>query len=119
MIVYVYHKCSTCKEALRFLEKTKGKGNFSVKEITVTPPSLEELQQMLKFQKGHLKKLFNTSGQLYRERQLSQKINDMPFEDALMLLTQEGMLVKRPFLLTEETGLVGFNEELWLKILKN
>lgn len=115
MIIYIYGKCSTCQDALRFLEKTK-KDSFTVKEITLTPPSLEELQRMLKFQKGNLKKLFNTSGQMYREMELNKKIDSMPLEEALGLLTQHGMLVKRPFLLGKDFGLVGFKEAEWLNL---
>lgn len=117
MILYIYSKCSTCQQALRFLEKIKGKDSFTIKEITVTPPSLKELQQMLKFQNGNLKKLFNTSGQLYRELHLNEKLSDMTLDESLKLLTEHGMLVKRPFLLGENFGLTGFKEAEWLKYL--
>jgi arsenate reductase (glutaredoxin) len=113
MIIYVYSKCSTCQDALRFLEKQRGKNSFTIKEITVTPPSLKDLQQMLKFQNGNLIKLFNTSGQLYRELCLKDKLDQMPLDQALKLLTENGMLVKRPFLLAEEFGLLGFKEPEW------
>lgn len=111
MKIWVYHKCSTCKDALRFLERHKK--IVEVKEITTEPPTLEELKQMLEFQEGNLKKLFNTSGQLYRELQLSQKLDQMPQEKALKLLTQNGMLIKRPFLLSSSIGIVGFHENEW------
>lgn len=113
MIIYVYSKCSTCQNALRFLEKLKGKDSFTIKEITLTPPTLDELKQMLKFQNGNLKKLFNTSGQLYRELQLNEKLNDMSLDQALTLLTKNGMLVKRPFIIDKQFGLTGFNESAW------
>lgn len=116
MIVYLYSKCSTCQKALRFLEKQHLKG-LTVKEITKEPPSLDELQRMLKYQGGNLKKLFNTSGQLYRELNLSEKLKDMPLEGALKLLTQHGMLVKRPFLIGNDFGITGFNETTWKKLL--
>ena len=111
MKVYIYKNCSTCKNALRFLEKNHLKAE--IVEITQTPPTLAELQQMLALQSGQLRKLFNTSGQLYRELQLSEKLEGMPLELALKLLNQNGMLVKRPFLLGKGIGLLGFNEKEW------
>ena len=68
---------------------------------------------MLALQKGSLKKLFNTSGQLYREMDLSKKLSELSEQESLTLLTQYGMLVKRPFLLTCDLGLVGFNLKRW------
>lgn len=111
--IYIYSKCSTCKEALRFLEKHQIK--FIRKEITETPPSRAELELMLNFQDGNVRKLFNTSGILYRELELSKKLPELTKEQALDLLTTNGMLVKRPFLLGENIGLVGFREEQWPK----
>ncbi|MFI5342956.1 MAG: ArsC/Spx/MgsR family protein [Chlamydiales bacterium] len=117
MIVYIYSKCSTCQNAIRFLEKMQGAaGTYTTKEITKEAPSLDELQRMLEFQKGNLKKLFNTSGQLYRELQLNEKLKEMPLNEALIILSQQGMLVKRPFLIGKNFGLTGFNEPEWLKI---
>jgi len=113
MIIYVYGKCSTCKQALLFLKKHKA--IYTVKEITDTPPSISELKQMLKYQNGNLKKLFNTSGLLYKEMQLSEKLENMPLGEALTLLNQHGMLVKRPFLLGKNFGLIGFKETEWSK----
>ena len=111
MIVYVYLKCSTCQKALTFLQQKNV--NFTCKEITETPPSLAELQTMLKYVQGNVKKLFNVSGQLYREMQLAEKLQKMSEIEALALLSQHGMLVKRPFLLSEDFGWVGFREEEW------
>lgn len=114
MILYIYGKCSTCKQTLLFLKQHHV--TFEAKEITLQPPSLEELHQMLKYQNGNLKKLFNTSGMLYKEMKLSEKLDNMSLHDALTLLTKHGMLVKRPFLLGHNFGLLGFNETLWSKI---
>lgn len=111
MILYVYSKCSTCQNAVKFLEQKKI--SFVRKEITETPPTLPELKQMLQFAHGNLKKLFNTSGLLYKEMQLTEKLKTMPLQDALSLLTQHGMLVKRPFLLGKNFGLTGFKEADW------
>ncbi len=111
MIVYVYGKCSTCKTALLFLKK-RGV-TFIEKEITKTPPSIAELKQMLAYQNDNVRKLFNTSGLLYKEMQLKEKLPDLSLDEALALLHQHGMLVKRPFLLGDDFGLLGFKETEW------
>ena len=72
---------------------------------------------MLSFQEGNIKKLFNSSGQLYREMQLTEKLKTLSEEEALTLLSLHGMLVKRPFLLGESFGLTGFKEAEWAKKL--
>lgn len=113
MILYIYSRCSTCQNALKFLERKNV--SFVRKEIVETPPSIEELHTMLDYMDGHLKKIFNTSGQLYREMQLTEKLKSMSEEDAILLLNQHGMLVKRPFLLGGDFGLLGFKETEWFK----
>lgn len=111
MIVFINRKCSTCQKALSFLEKNKV--SFTVKEITEEPPSVDDLQKMLNFQNGNIKKLLNTSGLLYREMKLSEKLPKMNLRDVLTLLNQHGMLIKRPFLLGKNFGLTGFKEAEW------
>ncbi|WP_075883383.1 arsenate reductase family protein [Candidatus Protochlamydia sp. W-9] len=111
MIIYVYSKCSTCQQAIRFLKQKKL--SFTCKEILEQAPSLQELQKMFHYQNENLKKLFNTSGKLYRELQIAEKMPSLTEEDALVLLSKHGMLVKRPFFLGEGFGLVGFKEEEW------
>jgi arsenate reductase (glutaredoxin) len=110
LTVYVYGKCSTCQKALLFLKQNNL--SFEAKEITQTPPSIFELKEMLKYVKD-LKKLFNSSGLLYKGLQLSQKLPLMPLDQALQLLATHGMLVKRPFLLGNDRGLLGFKEQDW------
>lgn len=116
MIVYIYSKCSTCQKALRFLEKKWCRDALIIKEITQEPPSKDELQQMLQYQGGNVKKLFNTSGQLYRELKLQEKLKSMSLEEAFDLLTKHGMLVKRPFLLGRDGGCTGFIQSEWEKM---
>jgi arsenate reductase (glutaredoxin) len=111
MILYQYSKCSTCQKAVRFLEQKKI--TMTIKDIVTEPPSIEHLQKMLDFQNGNIKKLLNTSGQLYREMQLLEKLKDMQISEILTLLSRHGMLVKRPFLLGNDFGLTGFNETEW------
>ncbi len=91
--------------------------SFTLKDIVKEPPSVTELQKMLHFRNGILTKLLNTSGLLYREMQLTQKVKFMPIEEILLLLSQQGMLIKRPFLLGDTIGLTGFKEEEWSRIL--
>lgn len=108
--IYEYAKCSTCRKALKFLDE-RGVA-YEKKPIVDTPPSRRELEKMLA-QVGELKKLFNTSGELYRELKVSEKLKTMTQDQALDLLAKHGKLVKRPFLLCGETGLVGFDEARW------
>jgi Spx/MgsR family transcriptional regulator len=115
MIVYLYAKCSTCKNALAFLRERNV--TITVKEITIEPPSIVELQKMLQYQKGNVRKLFNTSGLLYKEMTLSEKLDAMPLDAALLLLSKHGMLVKRPFLLADTFGLVGFKQTEWAQMI--
>ncbi len=115
MLIYAYSKCSTCKDALHFLNEKGIK--VEIKEITTTPPTLKELNTMLGYLGGNIKKLFNTSGMLYREMQLTEKLKEMPLNESLGLLTAHGMLVKRPFLLGSDFGITGFNKAKWLEIL--
>lgn len=110
--VYVYEKCSACKKAITFLRERNI--SFEKKEIKETPPSLKELEKMLEY--FELKKLFNSSGNLYKELGLSKNLPGLSREEALQLLSKEGMLVKRPFLLGENFGCLGFSEKTWSQI---
>ena len=114
--VYGYSGCSTCRKAEKWLEK-KGVAAESV-DITAKAPSLKELQAMLAVYGGQVKKLFNTSGQVYREQKLGEKLPDMSEKEALALLAGNGRLVKRPFLIVDgQPRAVGFDEAAWAKLL--
>jgi arsenate reductase len=113
--IYTYAKCSTCRDAVAWL-RARGV-TFVEKPIRETPPTADELQQMLVFQDGNLRRLFNTSGIEYRERGLATKLTRMSVPVAFRLLTSNGMLVKRPFLLGDGFGLVGFDAAAWAKAL--
>lgn len=117
MKVYIYSKCSTCKKAVDFLKKRGYAASITYKEIVETPPTIDELKTMLGYMKGDIRKLFNTSGMLYREMGLSEKLKTMPQSDALTLLHAHGMLVKRPFVLGKGFGLLGFKEKEWEALL--
>lgn len=111
--VYQYPKCSTCKKALAYLRQ-RGVA-FEAIDISKTPPSKEELLQMIR-RRGSIRPLFNTSGIKYREGKFSERIPAMSEADAVDILAQEGMLVKRPFVLTDTIGLLGFKAEEWAKL---
>ncbi len=113
MKVYEYSKCSTCVKALKFLDKRGVK--YEKLPIVDQPPTKAELKKMLAHLKnagGSFKQLFNTSGVQYRELGISEKIKaGMTENEAIELLSKNGKLIKRPFVLTDKTGVVGFDEK--------
>ncbi len=111
LILYTYAPCSTCRDAKRWLDQRGIR--YENREIVDTPPTREELREMLGHQKGQLRRLFNVSGQDYRALNLKAKLPKMTQDDALGLLTSQGMLVKRPFVLGKNFGLVGFKTAEW------
>ena len=115
MKLYSYSGCSTCKKAIKFL-KENGL-NVSILPIRETPPTMDELNLMLNAYDGNVKKLFNVSGQDYRAMNLKDKLPNLAVSEALQLLTNNGNLVKRPFLLTDTGGYVGFNETEWRRLI--
>jgi arsenate reductase len=117
--IFEYQKCSTCQKALKFLDAKKA--TYKRIPIIDAPPNEKELKQMLAFLKlrgGSFKNLFNTSGEKYREMKIGDKIKaGMSESEAFRLLSANGRLIKRPFLLTAKDGTVGFKEEEWQRIL--
>jgi len=113
--IYQYPKCSTCRKALKFLDAHNIP--YTAIDITENPPTKTELKQMLKHQNNELRKLFNTSGVQYRELKIKDKLPTMTHSEAIDLLSQNGKLIKRPFLLTQTTGFVGFKEDLWQALI--
>jgi arsenate reductase len=114
--VYQYAKCSTCSDALKFLDSKKIA--YEALPIVEKPPTIAELKTMLaavKKRGGSLKNLFNTSGMLYREMGLSAKLPKLSEAEALGLLAKNGMLVKRPFALGSDVHLLGFKADEWKK----
>ncbi|HEY2574438.1 MAG TPA: Spx/MgsR family RNA polymerase-binding regulatory protein [Verrucomicrobiaceae bacterium] len=114
--VYVYQGCSTCRNAMKWLRGRKI--TFHEVAIRETPPAIPELKSMLK-SRGELTKLFNTSGMDYRALGLKDKLLAMSESDALSLLSANGNLVKRPFVIDEKAGvfLTGFKEPEWKEAL--
>jgi arsenate reductase len=115
MKVYLYEKCGTCRNAMAWLEK-KGVAYEKV-PIKEHPPGTKELEQMARIYDGNLRRLFNTSGNEYKRLELKDKLERMKPAEAFALLSKNGMLVKRPFVLTEKGGAVGFKPEEWAKLV--
>ena len=111
--VYCYSKCTTCKKALKWLDDNKI--DYSLIDIKDDHPDEKTLRNYHKKSGLPLRKFFNTSGQLYREIGLSAKLKDMSEQEMIDMLATDGMLVKRPLLITDSDILVGFKEAEWEK----
>ena len=111
MLVLVYRKCSTCIKALKWLEEHQV--NFEERPIVEQNPTYEELKEWYGKSGLPLKKFFNTSGLLYKEMKLKDKLPTMSEEEQLQLLATNGMLVKRPLVVAENYVLTGFKENEW------
>lgn len=111
MKVLVYRKCSTCLKALKWLQEHEIV--FEEKAIVEENPSYEELKEWYEKSGMPLKKFFNTSGKLYKEMNLKDRLKEMSEEEQLRLLSTDGMLVKRPLVVGEGFVLTGFREKEW------
>lgn len=109
--VYCYSKCTTCKKALKWLDDNGVK--YDSLDIKGQHPDRNTIKELNTKSGLPLKKFFNTSGQLYREMELSKKLPNMSDDEMLDLLASDGMLVKRPLLITDKRVLVGFKEDDW------
>lgn len=106
-----YPKCSTCKKAEKWLQENGLE--YELRDIKTENPSKEELREWYKKSGLNIKRFFNTSGMIYREMQLKDKLPDMSEEEKLELLATDGMLVKRPIFVTDTNVFVGFKEKEW------
>lgn len=106
-----YPKCSTCKKAEKWLQENGLE--YDLRDIKTENPSKEELRAWYEKSGLDLKRFFNTSGMIYREMQLKDKLPNMSEEEKLELLATDGMLVKRPIFITDTNVLVGFKEKEW------
>jgi len=115
--LYGYKKCGTCRKGEKLLNDNAIEYEFI--DITVNPPKQEILAKIIQQSGKPLKKFFNTSGVLYREMQLKDKLADMTEVQMLELLATNGKLIKRPILSDGNKSTVAFNEEelttVWLK----
>ena len=113
--VYCYSKCSTCKKALKWLDDNKIV--YQLMDIKEDHPDEKTLRQLHKKSGLPLRRFFNTSGQLYRELELSKRLPDMSEDEMYKLLASDGMLVKRPLLVADDAVLTGFKEADWKAVL--
>lgn len=114
MLFIEYHKCTTCQKAKKWLDDNGF--IYTDRNIKEKNPTYEELKTWYIQSELPLKKFFNTSGLLYKSMQLKDKLPDMSQEEQLRLLARDGMLVKRPLLITKDVVLVGFQNDAWEKL---
>ena len=112
MLKFICHpKCTTCQRAKKWLDDNKIK--YELRDIKLDNPTLEELTEWYKKSGLPIKKFFNTSGLLYKSLDLKNKLPQMSEDEMLKLLATDGMLVKRPLLISDDYVLVGFKETEW------
>ena len=114
--VYCYSKCSTCKKAIKFLNEQMVE--YELTDIKEDNPDKKTIKKAAKASGLTLRKFFNTSGNLYKEMGLSAKLPAMSEDEILELLASDGMLVKRPLLISDDYVLVGFKEDQWKEIIR-
>ena len=114
MLFICYPKCSTCQKARKWLEEHGME--YTQRHIVEENPTYEGLKKWHALSGLPLKKFFNTSGMLYKEMKLKDKLPTMSEDEQLQLLATNGMLVKRPLAVTDDMVLVGFKEAEWAKL---
>lgn len=111
---YGYPKCSTCRKAQKWLADHGI--DFDTVNLVEAPPTTEVLKEMIETSGLELKKFFNTSGKVYREENLKEKLPTMSTDDQIALLASNGMLIKRPIVFGEGKITVGFKEETFAEV---
>ena len=106
-----YPKCSTCKKAKKWLEENNIE--FVDRNITTETPTVKELTEWIQKSGQELKKWLNTSGLKYKELNLKDKLVTMSDKEKIELLASDGMLIKRPLLISDKGIFIGFKEEIW------
>ena len=114
MLFIWYPKCSTCQKAKKWLNSHEIE--YTERHIVEENPTYDELKEWHQKSGLPLKKFFNTSGMIYKEMKLKDKLPKMSEDEQLKLLATNGMLVKRPVLVAEDKVLVGFKEAEWKNI---
>lgn len=110
-----YPKCSTCKKVKKYLDENNVQ--YDDRHIVENNPTKEELRSWIELSGLDVKKFYNTSGVLYREMKLKDKLKNMSDLEAIELLSTNGMLVKRPLLILDNKIVIGFKEEEYKNIL--
>ena len=116
MLFLEYPKCTTCKKAKKWLDENQIA--YEDRDIKLNNPTAEEIKHFHQISGLPLKKFFNTSGNLYKEMKLKDKLPEMSEEEQYQLLGTDGMLVKRPLVVGDDFVLVGFKEEQWKEQLQ-
>lgn len=112
-----YPKCSTCRKAKRYLIDKNIE--FEDRHIMEETPTVEELKHWMTLAEFPLQRLFNTSGQVYRELGLKDKLKELNEDEQYALLASNGMLIKRPLLISENHFMAGFKEAQWQALLSD
>ena len=115
MLFVEYPKCSTCKKAKAWLDEHNL--DYEDRNIKEENPTQEELNEWYKQSGLPIKKFFNTSGVLYKQMNLKEKLADMSDDEQIKLMSTDGMLVKRPIVVKGDKILVGFKERDWEELL--
>ena len=115
MTILCYDRCTTCQKALKWLD-LKG-ADYTVRPIKEEHPNVDELRAWWKQSGLPLRRFFNTSGMLYRELGLKDKLDTMSEDEQLALLASDGMLVKRPLLVSDRAVIPGFREKDWEAVI--
>ena len=116
MLFLEYPPCSTCKKAKKWLDDNGI--SYTARHIKENNPTYEELKHWLEISGLPVKKFFNTSGLLYKSMELKDKLPSMSVDEQLQLLGTDGMLVKRPFVVTDNGKVLGgFKEKDWAQVL--
>ena len=110
-----YPKCSTCKKAKKWLEENNIE--FIDRNIVEETPTVQELNEWIKKSGQEIKKWFNTSGLKYKELNLKEKLINMDDKEKIELLASDGMLIKRPIIISDKGIFAGFREEIWKNLL--
>ncbi|MEY8391242.1 arsenate reductase family protein [Lachnospiraceae bacterium] len=110
-----YPKCSTCQKAKKWL--VEHQVEFTDRNIKEERPAKEELREWHEKSGLDIKRFFNTSGMLYKQMKLKDQLPEMTLEEKYELLATDGMLVKRPVLVTEQGVVTGFKPEEWEKLI--
>ena len=115
MTFICYPKCTTCQKAKRWLDENQI--TYDLRDIKLENPTYDELSAWYQRSGLPLKKFFNTSGQLYKQLALKDRLTAMSEDEQLALLASDGMLVKRPLLIGRDFVLAGFKETEWASAL--
>lgn len=115
MVLYWYPKCSTCQKAKKWLDENNI--DYSMRDLKSENPNQDELTDLYQKSGLPLRKFFNTSGLVYKSMGLKDKLAQMSEIEQLALLASDGMLVKRPILVTENGVAVGFKPDEWTKLI--